>query len=677
MIDIRVLGTLEVRGPDGVPVAALTQPKRLALLLYLALAEPSGPKSRDSLMALLWPDADAESARHSLRNAIYALRQALGEAAFVSRGEGYVGLELGAVRCDALEVRRLLAESRWGEAVSGWGGELVPGFYVSGAPEFESWLEEQRTGLHRAVTGAAWRQVDLLERSGDGRVAEAAQRAWALDPANEAGARRLMQFLDVSVGPAAALRAYDDLTDYLRRECEAAPSVETQTLARALKAKTGPALSSTPIQASRSASEPPAMPPAPMLVVPSAGSTPAAPAPIPPRRLRPAAVPWIAGALLAVGIASLFALRPARMTSARVREDSVQGAVRDSALRLPERYRRDTAAYASYLRGLALRFTGTQLQSRDTFEALVSRNPLYAPGLAGLAHAYALATVYGEMRPAEGWPKVEAAAHRALALDSTSASAYLALGSMEMFWRWDLPRAGRLIDRGLALEPSDPEAHAIRGTWFRWRGEMDSAVAEARKSVELDPLGPRWPDRLARQLVLARRYPEAEEMYRRMMRDDPRAWPSYMGLSDLYKTMGRMRDAIAMWRAADSVSADSTDAARLPVAPSEAEAARWFAEQARKHLDTLQRMARDGEPVGPTTFAYAHADLHDTSETLRWFDSMLARRDPALQAIPLDPVFDFLRDDPRYKAWEAKLPWSRRGSEPVTTPAEDQGPSPQ
>ena len=126
MIDIRVLGTLEIYGPDGAPVGALTQPKRLALLLYLVLAEPAGPKSRDSLMALLWPEADAESARHSLRNAIYALRQTLGEAAFVSRGEGYVGLELGAVRCDALEVRRLLAEARWAEALAGWGGSWFP-----------------------------------------------------------------------------------------------------------------------------------------------------------------------------------------------------------------------------------------------------------------------------------------------------------------------------------------------------------------------------------------------------------------------------------------------------------------------------------------------------------------------------------------------------------------------
>src|SRR4051794_28807384 len=67
MIDLRVLGSLDIRPQDGsVPMAALTQPKRIALLVYLALAEPPGPKSRDRIMALLWPEADDESARHSL-----------------------------------------------------------------------------------------------------------------------------------------------------------------------------------------------------------------------------------------------------------------------------------------------------------------------------------------------------------------------------------------------------------------------------------------------------------------------------------------------------------------------------------------------------------------------------------------------------------------------------------
>jgi hypothetical protein len=111
--------------------------------------------------------------------------------------------------------------------------------------------------------------------------------------------------------------------------------------------------------------------------------------------------------------------------------------------------------------------------------------------------------------------------------------------------------------------------------------------------------------------------------------------------------------------------------------PTEAEADRWFADEARRQLDTLRRRARDGEWFGAGSFANAYAELRDTSETLQWFDSMLVHRDPPVHNIPNDPDFDFLRDDPRYQAWEAKLPWSRRGAAPVRSPAEEQSAAPQ
>ena len=656
MIDLRFLGTLEIRPPDGgAPLVALTQPKRLALLLYLALAEPPGPKSRESLMALLWPEADDESARHSLRNALYGLRQTLGEAAFVSRGEGYVGLELGAVRCDALDVRRLLAEHRWEEAVAAWGGDLVPGFHVSGALEFDRWVEDQRTSLRREVTEAAWRRVDELERSGDAGLVPAARRAWALDPANEAGARRLMQFLDAAVGRSAALRAYDELADYLRREYDTEPSAETRALAADLKAKIEPQLPRTP----------------PVLPDPSTPHTEAvavAPSALPARQRRVARTgAVIAAAILIVGGASMFARRGTGSPSPGAM-DPMREAEREGALRLPPRYRQDTSAYASYLRGLALRFTGSQAASRDTFAALVEREPLYAPALAGVAHAYALITIGGAIPPAEGWPKVEAAASRALALDSASASAYLALGVVEMFWRWNLPRSGQLIDRGLALDPGDPEAHAVRGTWFRWRGQLDSAVAEARKSHELDPLSGFMSGRTARQLYLSRRYPEAEAMYRQTIRDYPERSGPYGGLSDVYRATGRLREALAMERRSREVDGDSAAAAQIPIVTSEVEAARVFLDMARTQLSDLETGARNGNWVPPAAFAFVYAELQDRDEALRWLDSMRVGRDPAIQSVRLNPLFDFLRDDPRYRAWEAKLTWREPGAIGAATP---------
>jgi hypothetical protein len=96
----------------------------------------------------------------------------------------------------------------------------------------------------------------------------------------------------------------------------------------------------------------------------------------------------------------------------------------ESSLRLPLRYRQDTSAYGSYLRGMTLRFNGGIEASRDTFAALVDREPLYAPGYAGLAHAYLLLEFSGWPTPGEGSPKGETAARKALALDGTVASGY-------------------------------------------------------------------------------------------------------------------------------------------------------------------------------------------------------------------------------------------------------------
>jgi len=648
MIELRVLGTLGIQPLNGgAPVAAVTQPKRLALLLYLALAEPSGPHSRESLMALLWPEADAESTRHSLRNTLYGLRQALGDGAIVARGEGYVELDPAAIRCDAVEVKALLAAQRWKDALAAWGGDLAPGFHVSGAPEFERWLDDQRAALRRTVADVAWRRVDEMERSGEPGVGEAARRAWAIDPTNEAGARRLLQLLDATTGRASALRAYDDLVDYLRREYDTAPSAPTRALAEQL---------SIPVPTPPPVSPPAAAESAAQAIRPAALPE-AAPA-VPPVRQRPVfrgEVLVAAAILVAIG-GSIAALRSAGSDRSGVPAGREALGARSGDLPLPPRYRADTSAYGAYLRGMSLRFQGDYSASLDTFAALVARVPLYPPGLAGLAHAYGLAVLGGQTPPSEGVPKAEEAARRAIALDSTSASAWLILGGIEMSWRWNLPLAGRLIDHGVALDPGDAEAHIVRATWFRWKGELDSALAEARLAHQLDPLSAGTSAYVAKQLYFLRRYHEAEAMYRQIQRDYPRHG-SRDGLAGVYRAQGRFREALDVMRAGREEAGDSVAAARIPVATSDTQGARMFADMARRKLLTLAESARRGDLVTPGDWMSAYASLGDADQTLRWLDSMLAYHDLTLVSVMATPSLDFLRNDPRYRAWEAKLPW--------------------
>ncbi len=144
----------------GTPVA-ISQPKRAALLAYLAVAEPCGLQRRDTLLALLWPDLDQAKARAALNQALYALRQSVGERAIVSRGEGEVGLDWELVRCDAVELRDALTAGRSDDALALYRGPLLAGFHVSGTPEFERWLEAARARLHEQVSEAAWSLAEV------------------------------------------------------------------------------------------------------------------------------------------------------------------------------------------------------------------------------------------------------------------------------------------------------------------------------------------------------------------------------------------------------------------------------------------------------------------------------------------------------------------------------------
>ena len=648
MIDLRVLGALEVRAnrPDGTH-GVLTQPKRLALLIYLALAEPPGLHSRDRLLALLWPEADDGSSRHSLRNALHALRQALGDEAIVARGEAYVGLDFSAFRCDALELRAHLAAGRVDDAVALWTGELAPGFHVSGVPDFERWLDEQREGLRRAVRAAAWKRARELKGAGQAEV-DAVGRATRLDPGDEAGARWLMGLLAAAGDRSGALHAYRALADYYSRELETEPSADMRALAAELQSAgvTRPSAAATTAVT-------PALAPIPPPPVPPLPSVAAAPRPA-----RPVARVAIAGgvlAALALGGGSYFSRRPPSTSPSQVGpQTNARAEAERAVLRLPARYRADTAAYSSYLRGLTLRFQFRFPASRDTLASLVDREPLYVPGLYGLAHAYIFTALNDLTDPDEAWPKIDALARRALALDSTAASAWLALAAEDMFARLDLPRAGERIARARMLDSLDPDVAGMRSVWFRFHGQMDSAVVEARLAHRLDPLSLLFGRLVGKQLYFARRYEESRLVFAQMLQDDPGWKRGYRDFAELHRAMGRPRDAVEWFARARAAAGDSAGAAALPAVATDSAAVRLLAADARRTIVRLDDSVRAGERVPPWLHAAAYAVLEDTLATLRWLDSMLVRNDSYRHQIRVDPRFDFLRRDPRYEAWEAR-----------------------
>jgi serine/threonine-protein kinase len=241
MIELRTLGSLELTSADSDAVASvLAQPRRAALLCYLAIAVPRGFHRRDTLCALFWPEDDVEQARHALRQSVYFLRRALGSKTIVSRGDGELALASEQVRCDVWEFDAAVDQGRPTDAVALYRGELLPGFHISAAPSFERWLDEARSRVRQRAAEAGWALAAAREREGDSPGAEeAARRAAALSPTDETALRRLLLMLERLGDRAAAVCAYDDFAWKLRGEYELEPSAETRALVERIRAVPG------------------------------------------------------------------------------------------------------------------------------------------------------------------------------------------------------------------------------------------------------------------------------------------------------------------------------------------------------------------------------------------------------------------------------------------------------
>jgi serine/threonine-protein kinase len=233
---------LDLRGLGGQELhVVLAQPKRAALLCYLALASPRGFHRRDTLLALFWPEHDTERARNALSQAVHFLRRSLGTGAIVSRNGDALSLDRGAVWCDAVAFEEALDSGRTAEALDLYRGDLLTAFHVSDAPEFERWADLERERLRRRAANAA---LDLAReeeaRGGTLRAPRWLRRALEISPYDEGTLRRLLRRLDEAGDRAEAIQEYDAFARRLRSDLELEPAPETAALADAIRGRVEP-----------------------------------------------------------------------------------------------------------------------------------------------------------------------------------------------------------------------------------------------------------------------------------------------------------------------------------------------------------------------------------------------------------------------------------------------------
>ncbi|MCG6957247.1 MAG: hypothetical protein LJF04_14755 [Gemmatimonadetes bacterium] len=232
-----VLGSVDLQRTDGSRLLSLlAQPKRVALLTYVAVEAPGGFMPRERIMSVLWPDSDNTRARQSLRNSLYQIRQAAGAEVLTNRGSVDVGVDPALLIVDAVALKTAVSQGRFQEAADLYGGPFLSGFHLDDAPEFEEWSERTRASLEadalRAFREAAWAR----ERSGDIEAARVLlRRAQELVPTDEEILRRRLLLLARQGNRAAAVAEAEEWIEMLRSTLDIDPSGPTLRLVHDLR----------------------------------------------------------------------------------------------------------------------------------------------------------------------------------------------------------------------------------------------------------------------------------------------------------------------------------------------------------------------------------------------------------------------------------------------------------
>lgn len=278
------------------------------------------------------------------------------------------------------------------------------------------------------------------------------------------------------------------------------------------------------------------------------------------------------------------------------------------------------------------------------FREAIDDDPTYASGYAGLADCYNILGYYNLLAPLDAYPKGNAAALKALELDSSLAEAHAALAVVKRDFEWDWSGAEAEFQRAIDLNPGYVEAHHWRSTLLSMLGRHKEGLEAKKRALAMDPLSVVIHTDLARMLYLARNYDEALHQYRAALDLDPNFAFAHFWLAQVYQQRGAFEQSITSLRDGLRLSGE-TSLALLRLAHGYAMSGNF--DQARIVLKDLT--ARSSQKyLSPYDVAMVYVAMHENDEAFMWLDKAFEERSLWLGYLNVEPQLDGLRSDARF-----------------------------
>lgn len=326
--------------------------------------------------------------------------------------------------------------------------------------------------------------------------------------------------------------------------------------------------------------------------------------------------------------------------------------------RIGKRYTDNRDAYQAYLMG-RLFFDRRDGEGYDKaiveFERAITLDPKYALAFTGLADVYALqANVRTDDQRDALYEKSRTTATRALELDEGLAEAHTSLGWVKRVHDWDWAASEAEFKRALELNPNHVNAHQWYALLLTTLGRMDEALREIDKARELEPLSQIVLLNYFAILQYAREIDRLPVLAEQIAKLDGSGLVAARVRSAAYARTGNHAKVIEIGDAHRSIHqgriTTDTLAAQLAIAYSRGHQD----SHAQEMLDYLERRAK-ADTEAAYRLATAYAELGRTDDAIALLRKCLAGHDDRMVWIRVEPHFDSLRGDERFRALLDKM----------------------
>jgi serine/threonine-protein kinase len=340
---------------------------------------------------------------------------------------------------------------------------------------------------------------------------------------------------------------------------------------------------------------------------------------------------------------------------ARIVADKVAPEVDTDAIAGSRKQSENLAARNLYLQGryhLSQRTEESLFKAVEFFEKAIVEDTQFSLAHCGLSDAYGLLAHYGVAGPADVWAKAASSAATAVVLDGNSSEAHTSLAHARATQDWDFTDAETLFQKAIQLNPRYSTArHWYAMSCLVPMGRLDEALEQVLLAQSLDPVSAIIARDVAVVQYFRRDFDAALDQCDHAIELNPLFAPAYYTLGLVQEQRRELDEAAAALRRAVDLAPHSV---RMQSALARTLALAGKRDTAVETLNRLEQLSasRYVSPVEFMTTAFAAGDLE---AGFKWLTKACDERCFEMLTLKVDPRFDGLCDDRRFKEIIARV----------------------